>query len=169
MMERSREKQMTAKQLSILCRLSLAPLYALLGFVVWTGDRQYQLYTEQLVCLTYMLVMVGFLAFPKRRRNDICLATISALIILQVCLRMLGVAFSADCIIAEAVGMVAVYAPSHIDPLRKQMREFPWRFAFERSPLDRRRSPGPVEIVSVLARREVTLARPLHGRSPPTR
>jgi len=86
----------------------------------------------------YALTLVSFAAFPSSRRNDLCVALIAAGVLTALARQAVDGHRHLYEAAWAAIGVVAVHAPSHLEALRKLMRENPSAQAFAGRAKDRR-------------------------------
>ena len=138
---------MTAGSLKIGSRAGIVILIGCAAYMIvhplasaWEWVAHFALY--------YALTLSSFLSFPTTRRNDVSLALMVGAVVAQGTAKVLGVAFAPDAIIADGIGVLLVHVPSHIEALRKCMRDDPWLPAFTPQRLDRRRSTPVLNLVA---------------------
>jgi len=126
---------LTARRLMVAARAALAIFVVLTGWAImgpWQdfagAHRSWQPMLD--AGLFYGLTLVAFAAFPNSRRNDLAVA----LVALGVLLSIAEQAFDGRRHIYEAafaaIGVLAAHLPSHLEALRKLMREAPASAAF---------------------------------------
>jgi hypothetical protein len=127
----------TARRFMLLARVLLVPAVLIAGAALLSGAAAPQIEgCAARFAGGYAVALLAFAAFPLSRRNDLVLGLIVAAALAEVARGVLGHDFDLFRVMADAGGVLAAHIPTHIEALRKTMRETP------SAPLVRRRRKG---------------------------
>jgi len=162
---------MYVKHVCTLSRIALAPAVVCAAYMQL--DRSTPLDQHLLFCglSCFGLLLLAILAFPRHRRNDLCLMVAAVCLMLRCSRLLFGGSVGTNELLADAFGLAALYVPTYLEALRWRLRNEPWSPLINPPPFVTRSAYRPaLAVLPVRAEQEragvtMTPGRPLE-RSP---
>ena len=140
---------MTSKNLSSMARLCLLPGLMALWLIFRASATIVSDDIPVHVVGFYALTLVTFTAYPARRRTDLVALLLLSAIGIHIASEFASRSGNVLDLLGDATGILALHVSSHLEALRKRMREDPWLDAFAPPAADRRRSGAMLNMQAV--------------------